>query len=171
YGGMLGGALVVTWVTRRHGIPWLKAADICAPALALAYGVGRIGCLVAGDGDWGPVSNVPWAMAYPNAIVGWPYPPGVRVHPTPIYETIGSLIIFAILWQQRKKGYPAGFVFWLYLVLSGLARFVVEFWRINPVAGFGLTEAQWISLLFVVAGNYLLYQQKAKHLTPLSSGR
>lgn len=169
YGGMLGGALAVTWVVRRNGIPWLKAADISAPALALAYGVGRIGCQIAGDGDWGPVSDVPWAMAYPSAIVGWPYPPGVRVHPAPIYETLESLIIFAILWQQRKKGHPDGFIFWLYLVLASLARFVVEFWRINPVVGLGLTQAQWISLILVLLGNYLLYHQKAKQWALQSS--
>jgi len=171
YGGLLGGALVFTWVVRRQDIPWLKAADISAPALALAYGIGRIGCQVSGDGDWGPVSNVPWAMAYPNAIVGWPYPPGVRVHPAPVYETIESLIIFALLWQQREKGHPDGFIFWLYLVLSSLARFVVEFWRINPVVGLGLTEAQWISLVLVILGNYLLYQQRAKQFTAVSSNR
>ena len=165
YGGMVGGALAVTWIVRRHSIPWLRAADISAPALALAYGIGRIGCQIAGDGDWGPVSNVPWAMAYPNAIIGWRYPPGVRVHPAPVYEAVQSLVIFAILWQQRKKGHPDGFLFWLYLVLSGLARFAVEFWRINPVIGFGLTEAQWISLVLVMLGNYFLYQQRAEQFT------
>jgi phosphatidylglycerol:prolipoprotein diacylglycerol transferase len=171
YGGVAGGLLAATWVVRRRDIPWLKAADICAPALALAYGIGRIGCQIAGDGDWGPVSSVPWAMAYPNAIIGWHYPPGVRVHPTPVYETIQSLTIFAILWQQRKKEHPDGFIFWLYLVLSGLARFVTEFWRINPVVGFGLTEAQWIGLALALLGNYFLYQQRAKQLTALSGNR
>ncbi|TMA13155.1 MAG: prolipoprotein diacylglyceryl transferase, partial [Deltaproteobacteria bacterium] len=112
YGGMVGGVLAVSWVVRRQRIPWLEAADISAPALALAYGVGRIGCHVAGDGDWGTVSNVPWPVAYTNAIIGWvnpltgiPYPPGVRVHPTPIYEFMESLIILGILWRLRKKGY------------------------------------------------------------------
>lgn len=159
YGGMAGGALAVTWVIRRHGIPWLQAADISAPALAIAYGIGRIGCHVAGDGDWGSVTDVPWAVAYTRAIIGWvhpytglPYPPGVKVHPTPIYEFIQSVIILAILWPLRKKGFPSGTIFWLYLILSGVARFVVEFWRVNPAVGLGITEAQWFSVILIALG-------------------
>src|SRR3990172_6467130 len=113
YGGMLGGALAVTWLVRRKGIPWLRAADLSAPALAIAYGIGRIGCHVAGDGDWGSVTDAPWGVAYTNAIIGWvhpytglPYPPGVTVHPTPIYEFLQSAAIFAVLWALRKRGYP-----------------------------------------------------------------
>jgi phosphatidylglycerol:prolipoprotein diacylglycerol transferase len=164
YGGLIGGALAVTWVVRRQRIPWLEAADISAPALALAYGVGRIGCHVAGDGDWGTITDVPWGMAYTNAIIGWvnpltgvPYPPGVRVHPTPIYEFIEAVIIFAILWQLRTKGYAHGTLFWSYLILAGFARFVVEFWRLNPVLALGMTEAQWFSLILMVLGCSLLY--------------
>ena len=159
YGGMLGGALAVTWVVRRKGIPWLKAADISAPALAIAYGIGRIGCHVAGDGDWGTVTDVPWGVEYTRAIIGWvhpytgmPYPPGTRVHPTPIYEFIESVVVFGILWTLRKKEHQDGTMFWLYLVLSGLARFIVEFWRVNPAIGWGMTEAQWFSLIFVALG-------------------
>ena len=161
YGGMAGGALAVTWVIRRHGIPWLQAADISAPALAIAYGIGRIGCHVAGDGDWGSVTDVPWAVAYRRAIIGWvhpytglPYPPGVKVHPTPIYEFIQSVIILAILWPLRKKGFPSGTIFWLYLILSGAARFVVEFWRVNPAVGLGITEAQWFSVILMALGTW-----------------
>ena len=160
YGGVIGGALAVSWVVKRKGIPWLNAADISSPALALAYGIGRIGCQVAGDGDWGTVSDVPWAMAYPNAIVGWPYPPGVGVHPTPIYEFIESLVIFGILWPLRKQGFVPGTIFWLYLVLGGLARFIVEFWRLNPVVGWGMTEAQWFSLILALLGASLLFRQR-----------
>lgn len=170
YGGLLGGVLAVTWLVWRRGIPWLQAADISAPALAIAYGIGRIGCHVAGDGDWGIVSDVPWAVAYTNAIIGWvhpltgvPYPPGARVHPTSIYEFLQSVIVLAILWPLRKKGYPDGTIFWLYLVLAGLARFVVEFWRINPVVGLGMTEAQWFSLILAMLGSYLLYKRPKIH--------
>ncbi len=173
YGGFLGGALAVSWVVRKHKIPWLKAADIAAPALAVAYGVGRLGCHVAGDGDWGAVTNVPWGVAYTRAIIGWvdpntgiPYPPGVRVHPTPIYEFIESMIIFVILWAFRKKGYARGTVFWLYLVLAGLARLAVEFWRINPVVAFGLTEAQWFGLAVIAVGlSQLAFRPLAKRAT------
>jgi len=168
YGGMLGGALAVTWLVRHNGIPWLRAADISAPALAVAYGIGRIGCHVAGDGDWGTISDVPWAVAYTNAIIGWvhpytgvPYAPGVRVHPTSVYEFLQSAIIFAILWPLRKKGYREGTLFWLYLILSGFARFMVEFWRVNPVISLGMTEAQWFSLILAALGFYFLsYRRK-----------
>jgi phosphatidylglycerol:prolipoprotein diacylglycerol transferase len=167
YGGFLGGVLAVSWVVRKHKIPWLKAADIAAPALAIAYGVGRLGCHVAGDGDWGTVTRVPWGVAYTNAIIGWvdpttgiPYPPGVRVHPTPIYEFLESLIIFGILWAVRKKAYPPGTLFWLYLALAGLARLVVEFWRLNPAVALGLTEAQWFSVVMIVIGSFLLLRTR-----------
>jgi phosphatidylglycerol---prolipoprotein diacylglyceryl transferase len=110
YGGFLGGVIAVSWVIKKNKIPWLVGADIAAPALALAYGVGRIGCHVAGDGDWGKVTDVPWGVAYTRAIIGWadpntgiPYPPGVRVHPTPIYEFIEGVIVFGILWSLRKR--------------------------------------------------------------------
>jgi phosphatidylglycerol:prolipoprotein diacylglycerol transferase len=163
YGGFLGGVAAVSWVVRKNKIPWLVGADIAAPALALAYGVGRIGCHIAGDGDWGAVTDVPWGVAYTRAIVGWadpntgvPYPPGVRVHPTPIYEFLQGVIVFAILWSLRKKGYAPGTMAWIYLILGGLSRFTVEFWRINPVLALGLSEAQWFSLLFICLGIVLL---------------
>ena len=159
YGGFLGGVLGVSWIVKKNKIPWLIGADIAAPALAIAYGVGRLGCHVAGDGDWGTVTDVPWGVAYTNAIIGWvdpltgiPYPPGVRVHPTPVYEFLESVIIFGILWAIRKKEYAAGTLFWLYLALAGLARLMVEFWRVNPVFAVGLTEAQWFSMLIMIVG-------------------
>lgn len=163
YGGLLGGVLGVTWVVLKNNIPWPKAADIAAPALAVGYGIGRLGCHVAGDGDWGTVTNVPWGVAYTNAIIGWvdpstgiPYPPGVRVHPTPIYEFLESAVIFGILWALRKKEYVPGAMFWLYLALSGLARLVVEFWRLNPVLALGLSEAQWFGVLMIIVGLWQL---------------
>jgi phosphatidylglycerol:prolipoprotein diacylglycerol transferase len=169
YGGFFGGALGASWVVCKNKIPWHRAADIIAPAVAIAYGIGRIGCHVAGDGDWGRVTDAPWGVAYTRAIIGWvdpstgiPYPPGVRVHPTPIYEFIESFIIFAILWSLRKKDYPAGTMFWLCLILTGLARFVVEFWRINPAIGFGLTEAQWFGLAFTAVGLIQLTRSGAR---------
>jgi phosphatidylglycerol:prolipoprotein diacylglycerol transferase len=163
YGGFLGGALAVSWVIKKNKIPWLIGADIAVLALAIAYGIGRLGCHVAGDGDWGTVTSVPWGVAYTNAIIGWvdpstgiPYPPGVRVHPTPIYEFIESVIIFGILWAVRKREYAPGTLFWLYLALAGLARLIVEFWRVNPVLAFGLTEAQWFSALLMIFGFWQL---------------
>jgi phosphatidylglycerol:prolipoprotein diacylglycerol transferase len=169
YGGFLGGVAAVSWVVKKNKIPWLVGADIAAPALALAYGVGRIGCHVAGDGDWGRVTDVPWGVAYTNAIVGWadpitgiPYPPGVRVHPTPIYEFIGGVVTFALLWSWRKKELPPGTIAWLYLILSGVARFIVEFWRINPPLALGLSEAQWFGLAMMALGSFLLTTRRVK---------
>ena len=163
YGGFLGGALAGWWTVKKNNIPALVGFDMAAPALALAYGVGRIGCHVAGDGDWGSVTDMPWGVAYTNAIVGWadpntgiPYPPGVKVHPTPIYEFLQGVFVFAILWSLRKKSLAPGTIAWLYLILAGLMRFVVEFWRINPALGFGLSEAQWFSLALALLGGTLL---------------
>lgn len=158
YGGFIGGTLAVTWIIRRHQLPWLKTVDCLAPALALAHGIGRIGCQLAGDGDWGVPSDLPWAMAYPNAIVGWhdqhgnPYPPEFRVHPTPIYEMLAYFAVFAVLWRMRKRPHADGALLWWYLVLSSAARFVIEFWRINPPVAFGLTVAQLTSLLLIAIG-------------------
>ena len=172
YGGFFGGAIAVSWVLKKHRIPWLAGADIGAPALALAYGVGRLGCHVAGDGDWGTITDVPWGVAYTNAIVGWadpntgtPYPPGVRVHPTPIYEFLEGILVFVILWSLRKRNYAPGTIAWLYLILSGISRLVVEFWRLNPVLALGLTEAQWFSLALIVLGTFLLATRRTG--TPL----
>jgi phosphatidylglycerol:prolipoprotein diacylglycerol transferase len=176
YGGFFGGAAAASWVARRNNIPWLVAADIAAPALALAYGVGRIGCHVAGDGDWGSVTDVPWGVAYTNAIIGWvdpstgiPYPPGTRVHPTPIYEFIQAVVVFGILWSLRKNNYAPGTLAWLYLILAGFARFVVEFWRINPPLGWGLSEAQWFSLALIALGSGLLVARGSKNPASESS--
>jgi phosphatidylglycerol:prolipoprotein diacylglycerol transferase len=159
YGGLLGGALAAAWVFQRNKLPLAQAADIAAPALALGYGIGRIGCFLAGDATWGKVTEVPWAMAFPKAVSGWvdpltgvPYPPGARVHPTQLHELVQSLFVFAILWALRKRHHPPGTIFYLYLILAGSMRFIVEFWRANPIVGLGMTEYQWISLALVALG-------------------
>jgi phosphatidylglycerol:prolipoprotein diacylglycerol transferase len=167
YGGFIGGALSASWVALKHKIPWRRAVDCAAPALAAAYGIGRLGCHVAGDGDWGAVTDVFWGVAYTDAIIGWvdpntgiPYPPGVRVHPTPIYEFFQSAVIFAVLWKLRKNDYPPGTTFWLYLVLAGLARAMVEIWRINPPIALGLSEAQWFGLVLAAIGLWQLLRTR-----------
>jgi phosphatidylglycerol---prolipoprotein diacylglyceryl transferase len=159
YGGLLGGALAAAWIFQRNKLPLAQAADMAAPALALGYGIGRIGCFLAGDATWGKVSYVPWAMAFPKAVSGWadpltgtPYPPEVRVHPTQLYELGQSLFVFAILWVLRKRQYPPGTIFSLYLFLAGSMRFIVEFWRANPLVGLGMTEYQGVSLALIALG-------------------
>jgi len=169
YGGLGGGLLASYIMARRYKIPWLTMADVCAPALAMGQAIGRIGCQLAGDGDWGMPSKLPWAMAYPNAIVGWNaqtvltldgrgnlvsgFYPGVRVHPAPIYETILYLGVFTVLWSLRKKVHVAGRIFYLYLILAGASRFLVEFIRVNSRVLFGLSEAQLIAIAMIVIGS------------------
>jgi phosphatidylglycerol:prolipoprotein diacylglycerol transferase len=153
YGGLIGGVIAVSWFIRRRRLPWLVMVDCIAPALAIGQAIGRIGCQLAGDGDWGIVSDVPWAMAYPNAIVGWPYPPGVRVHPTPIYEALAYGGVFAILWRMRTRPHADGTLFCWYLVFAPGARFVIEFWRVNAIVCCGLSAAQLFSLGLIALGS------------------
>ncbi len=161
YGGLLGGTLAVTLFFWREHIPWLAGADACAPAIALGQAIGRLGCQAAGDGDWGKETALPWGMAYPYAVVGWDKPPGVRVHPTPLYEAAAYAAIFALLWRRRREPAADGAILALYLVLSGAARFLVEFVRVNPRIAFGLTEAQLVSLTLVVVGGWWLLSRRA----------
>jgi phosphatidylglycerol:prolipoprotein diacylglycerol transferase len=168
YGGMIGGILGAYMVSRWYRISFAVTMDMCAPALAIGQAIGRMGCQLAGDGDWGLPSTLPWAMSYPKAIVGWNsesvlklddhyrlvsgFFPGVRVHPAPIYETLLYLGVFAILWSMRKREHPAGSLIFWYMVLAGAARFIVEFVRINPRVFYGLSEAQLIAFGMVVVG-------------------
>lgn len=159
YGGLIGGFVTVSVFIRRHGLPYWKITDCVAPALAVGQAIGRIGCQLAGDGDWGVPSTLPWAMSFPNAIIGWEQwtrenglPIDVRVHPAPLYETLGYGLVFLVLWRRRLTPHPDGFILWLYLLLSGAVRFLVEIVRINPKVAFGLSEAQIISLVIMAIG-------------------
>jgi phosphatidylglycerol---prolipoprotein diacylglyceryl transferase len=149
YGGLLGGTIgVLIWARRRDfvGLPLL---DMAGPGLALGYAIGRIGCQVSGDGDYGKPSDLPWAMGYPHGTV--PTPPGVTVQPTPIYETVTMGLVALLLWHLRDR-VRAGALFASYLVLAGLERFLVEFVRRNEHVVAGLTAAQLESLAMLVAG-------------------
>jgi phosphatidylglycerol:prolipoprotein diacylglycerol transferase len=158
YGGLLGGALAVGWAAKHYyNLDFLRVADCVAPGLALAHGIGRIGCQLAGDGDWGSVTTLPWGMAYENAIIGWDYPPGVVVHPTPIYETVIYFAIAGLLWSWRTRDQPEGTIFGRYLILSAIARFAVEFVRINEPLWLDLTAAQWTSVVLALVGVGLLF--------------
>jgi len=149
YGGAIGGAIgVVAWM-RWRGALELRMFDMCATALALGYAIGRIGCQVSGDGDYGIRSKLPWAMGYPHGTV--PTPPGVTVQPTPIYETVSMCLLAYLLWALRDRVRP-GVVFALYLVGSGLERFLVEFIRRNSEVAIGLTAPQLESVALLVIG-------------------
>jgi phosphatidylglycerol---prolipoprotein diacylglyceryl transferase len=149
YGGAIGGAIgVIGWMRWRKVLEW-QLLDACAIALALGYAVGRIGCQVSGDGDYGIRSSLPWAMGYPHGTV--PTPPGVTVQPTPIYETVAMCLLAWGLWQIRDRVRP-GVVFALYLLLSGLERLLVEFIRRNAEVFAGLTAPQLESIALMAIG-------------------
>ncbi len=163
YGGLIGGVVGVTLCIQRHKMSWFEVMDAVAPGIALGHGIGRIGCHLAGDGDWGPPTTLPWGVAYTKAIIGWDYPPGVRVHPSALYETIAYTLVFAILWRYRTVPHAPGALFWGYLVLSSLARFLIEFIRINPPLAFGLSEAQMISIVLMSIGTVMLMRRTANN--------
>lgn len=174
YGGLiLAGAMVIRYCV-RNGIPALYGADAAAPGVMLAYGIGRMGCHVAGDGDWGIVNNAPapswipqwlWSYDYPNNVngVGVPITEGTcfpgyctvlpePVFPTPLYEIIVCFIFFALLWAYRKKARPAGMIFFSFLVLNGIERFFIEKIRVNVRVWGDITQAEIIAVLLVIAG-------------------
>jgi phosphatidylglycerol---prolipoprotein diacylglyceryl transferase len=203
FGGLIAGFAAFVWIGRRQHIPLLTLLDAGSPAAALGYGIGRIGCFLSGDGDYGIPTSLAWGMSFPNGLV----PTNERVHPTPIYELIVACAIAWWLWRigtrqiatARTKYYarvvsrratpeeiaslkinpgtgrklsrfesfliarrtqfkrlwrrpPAGTVFSTYLVLTGLARFLVEFIRINPRSFLGMSNAQTASVASMIAG-------------------
>ncbi len=152
YGGAIGGAIAVVLWARWRGMLNLTLLDICAPGLAIGYAIGRIGCQLSGDGDYGIPWDGPWAMAYPDGSV----PTDVPVHPTPIYETLAMGMVTYVLWRLRDRLRP-GLLFALYLVLAGAERFLVEFIRRNDDVAFGLTQAQLLSVGMIVAGGVWLW--------------
>lgn len=149
YGGAIGGALGVILWARRRGMLGIGLLDLCAAPLALGYAIGRIGCQVSGDGDYGKPSDLPWAMGYPHGTL--PTPPGVRVQPTPIYETLVMGLVAWGLWRLRDRVRP-GVLFALYLVLAGIERLLVEFVRRNAHVLAGLTGPQLESIFSIALG-------------------
>jgi phosphatidylglycerol:prolipoprotein diacylglycerol transferase len=149
YGGVAGGAIaVLAWMRWRRALS-LWMLDLSAIALTLGYAIGRIGCQVSGDGDYGIRSDLPWAMGYPHGTV--PTPAGVTVQPTPIYETVVMALLAYGLWRLRDRVRP-GVLFALYLAASGLERFLVEFIRRNHEVLAGLTAPQLESVALCVIG-------------------
>ena len=147
YGGAIGGAAGVGLWAWRRGMLNAALLDLCAAPLALGYAIGRIGCQVSGDGDYGKAWDGPWAMAYPDGTE----PIDQTVHPTPIYETLSMGLVAYLLWRLRDR-FHTGVLFAVYLVLAGGERFLVEFVRRNDNVLLGLTEAQLVSLAMIAAG-------------------
>lgn len=176
FGGLIAGFITLILLARYFRMPVLEMFDACSPAAALGYGVGRLGCLTSGDGDYGIPTSLPWGISFPNGIV----PTSERVHPTPIYEFLAAVVIFWILWRlgasvlqnvENKKAArsknqfaafeetrPAGYVFAWYLMLTGVARFLVEFIRINPRTIFGMSNAQVMALVCMIVGALLFWR-------------
>jgi prolipoprotein diacylglyceryl transferase len=160
FGGFLGGFVALVFLARRSKISLLEFLDICSPAACVGYAIGRIGCLLSGDGDYGKPTSLPWGMSFPNGVV----PTTDRVHPTPLYEFLIWLAIAAFLWHMGSKALRGpkakGEIFCNYLLLTGLARFLIEFLRINPRSFFGLSNAQAASLVSILLGAVLLWRLK-----------
>jgi prolipoprotein diacylglyceryltransferase len=189
YGGLIVAAFSVLYYTRKNGIPSVHMIDAAAPGLILAYAIGRIGCQLSGDGDWGIVNLAPkpeWMAALPEWMWAFDYPhnvinEGVRiagcegrhcfvlpqpVFPTPFYETVMGMVIFAVLWYLRTRISIPGMLFSIYLVLNGIERFSIEKIRVNStysLFGHAITQAEIISLAFIVIGLAATIYLSRKH--------
>lgn len=192
YGGLICAAIAIIIYARRYKISLRHLADAMAPALMAAYAVGRIGCQVSGDGDWGIVNKAPKPFSWlPNWLWAYNYPHNVNeagepiagcigkfctqlpeaVYPTPLYETIIGLLLFGILWGLRKKLRPYGALFCLYLILNGIERFFIEQIRVNNrlnFLGFQPTQAEVIAVGLVLFGAGLWIYLSKNQLRPLS---
>jgi len=177
FGGFLGGVIAMVLLAKRYRVPILRLMDSAAPAAALGYAVGRIGCLTSGDGDYGTPTKLPWGMSFPPPALdpsgphcifaGWPE--DCRVHPTPIYELLAGLVIAWLLWRMATKR-PPGYVVGWFFVLSGAARFAVEFIRLNPRIYWGMSNAQVASLASIIIGiGLLFYAMRSGSLHPARS--
>src|SRR5690606_13161551 len=164
YGGLCFGVAAGVLFLRRRAVRVTPMLDAAAPALMLGYGIGRIGCQLAGDGDWGVAADMAlkpgwlpdwlWAQTYDGNILGVVIAsPGV--YPTPMYESAAALVLFAVLWRLRLQRHREGYLFSMYLLLAGFERLLIEKIRINvehDVIGIALTQAEMLSLPVVIVG-------------------
>jgi prolipoprotein diacylglyceryl transferase len=161
FGEFLGGLIALVMLARYLKIPLLEFLDICSSAAAVGYAIGRIGCFLSGDGDYGRPTSLAWGMSFPDDVV-----PTDRVYTTPLYEFVIWLAIAAFLWHMGKKTLrlpkAKGEIFCNYLILTGVARFLIEFIHTNPRSFLGLLNAQTASLASIVAGALLLWRIKSK---------
>lgn len=168
YGGLIGGFLACSWLLWRHRVDYMTAADATAPALALGYGIGRIGCFLVGD-DYGRPTDAWYGIAFPKGAppttaeslrdFGVPIDPSIppwqvlKVHPTQLYEAAAAFVMFGILMWLNRRPHPRGRVWGIFLILLGIERFLVEIVRAKDDRFFGpFTVAQLISVLLIVAG-------------------
>lgn len=187
YGGLIAGIISVSYYVKKHGIKLVTLMDITAPSVMLAYGVGRIGCQMSGDGDWGIdnlnpkpdwMASLPdwmWSYTYPNNVIsaGVPidgcsgkycYELANPVYPTPFYEAILGILLFLFLWNIRKKIRIPGMLFSIYLIVNGLERFFIEKIRINnKLFGMDITQAELIAAGLILLGIIGVFYFKKKH--------
>jgi len=186
FGGMVAGIAMLLWQGHasffkgpKEGVNGprvggLRMLDLAAPAAAMGYGVGRIGCLTSGDGDYGIPTTLPWGVhmmngmdIYHRALV----PTAAKVQPTPVYELLFSLVVFWIVWKLGTSNKPIGWLTGLYLVLSGIGRFLVEFVRINPKLYFHhtMSNAQLAAIISTLVGVLVMMAASTakKHWSPV----
>jgi phosphatidylglycerol:prolipoprotein diacylglycerol transferase len=177
FGGFVAGIAALLIIARQNGINMLTMLDLSSPAAAVGYAVGRIGCLISGDGDYGKPTTLPWGMEFPDGLVpttqtcgqaidalhphGWPA--SCAVHPTPIYEFVACVLICWYIWRRASRPLVPGVVVGEFLVLFGIERFLVEFIRINPRILWGMSNAQVAALLTVFAGVVMLVVARGSH--------
>jgi phosphatidylglycerol:prolipoprotein diacylglycerol transferase len=165
-GGLVLALIVAFFYMRRTKLPGLVTADAFAPAIALGHSVGRLGCFAAGC-CWGVECHRPWAVTFTNPVTQRLFgtPLDVPLHPTQLYESGAEVLIFGILYSRFRRAHRAGTIIGLYLVLYSCARFIIEFYRApdqpNPFGG-PLTDAQWICLVTLLLGFWLLWRKARK---------
>ncbi|HUV70398.1 MAG TPA: prolipoprotein diacylglyceryl transferase family protein [Terracidiphilus sp.] len=166
FGGLVFGISALVFQGWRAKIGGLRTLDLAAPSAAIGYGIGRIGCFLSGDGCYGLPTKLPWplGMSFPNGIEPTPF--GVRVYPTPLLECAAGLLIGWWLWRLLGKAHPLGTIVGQYLILSGMARFLVEFIRRNPKVLLGLSNAQLASVGSMFAGAALILWAARRHPAP-----
>ena len=177
YGGFIGGFTAVFLQGVWKKVPTRFTMDLTAPALALGYGLGRVGCFLVQD-DYGMPTTLPWGMKFPLGLpattaanlraLGAHVPPDVpadevlAVHPTQLYEVAAMLLVFWVLWRLRTHKHGVGWLFGLYLMLGGIERFLVEFLRAKDDRFLGMfTLAQAASVGLVTIGFVLLMRWRA----------
>jgi len=189
YGGLICGGAAVLYIAYKHGIKPLDMLDIGGPGMMLAYGIGRIGCQMSGDGDWGIPNLAPkphwlswapdwmWAFKFPhnvndegvpiaNCVGKYCHELAVPVFPTSFYELVICILLFFFLWSIRDRIKIPGIMFGIYMILAGVERFFIELIRVNTkyvVAGISFTQAEMISIFMVIGGSILIFTGLNNH--------
>jgi prolipoprotein diacylglyceryl transferase len=191
YGGLILTTIVLYYYSKKVKIPFIHMADSAAAPLMIGYAIGRIGCHMSGDGDWGIVNKLDkpsmlsflpdwfWKYNYPHNVISDGIPiPGCEgkhcymlaeaVFPTPLYESIACIILFMVLWMVRKKIKVAGVFFSLYILLNGIERLLIEQIRVNTkyhIGTYEITQAEIIASVFIILGAWGIFYFNKKKLT------